>query len=148
MTEGNWQEVVDERRRARVQRLAKLAHWLDAAVTVPGTSIKLGADAIIGLVPGVGDVVTTGISLYIVVEGYRLGAKTKTIAKMVGNVAIDFLLSEIVVVGDIADVFFKANKRNIAILAKDLNLPELVPEAYRVKRDVKRVENEAISARM
>lgn len=109
-------------RAATIRKLQKLAKFLDSGISVPGTNARFGMDAVIGLVPGIGDVVTTGMSAYVVVQGVRLGASGKTVAMMVGNVAIDFVAGSIPALGDIADFFFKSNQRNLLLLAKDPNL--------------------------
>lgn len=101
------------RRRARLE---KLATFLDDRFTIPGTSIRFGFDSIIGLIPGVGDLITGALSLYIVFLAYRLGFRGSIIFKMLGNVAIDVILGEVLIVGDIADIFFRANRRNLALL--------------------------------
>lgn len=117
---GLFSRYTDEasKQRAR-QRLVWLGRFLDNAVTIPGTSHRVGADAIIGLVPGIGDVVTSLMSSYIVYEAWRLGAGGKQVALMVGNVALDLLISEVPILGDIGDVYFKANVRNLRMLGID-----------------------------
>lgn len=108
---------LSDRERARiVRRLRWLARFLDDAVFIPGTRFAVGADAIIGLVPGVGDVVSMLISVYIIFEGRRLGASNKTLALMVLNLLLDTLSGVIPVVGDVVDAAFKANQRNLRLL--------------------------------
>ncbi|MBP2293352.1 DUF4112 domain-containing protein [Azospirillum rugosum] len=101
-------------------RLQWLASVMDSAVRIPGTSITLGADAVLGLVPGVGNLVTTAVSGYLVHEAWRLGVPRRTLARMIGNVALDSAISAVPVVGNMADVFWKANRKNMAILAEHL----------------------------
>src|SRR5262245_11635502 len=84
-----WQRV--RSRRERVERLDRLATLLDTAILIPGTGIRFGADAIIGLVPGIGDIITTGLSAYIVYEAYQLGVPNHLLARMIANVAFDSL---------------------------------------------------------
>ncbi len=108
-----------------IRRLVWMARFLDNAITIPGIKFRVGYDGIIGLVPGIGDIVTTGMSLYVVYESHKLGASGVTIAKMLGNVALDFVISEIPGVGDIIDVFFKSNTRNLVLLGKELGIEEL-----------------------
>src|SRR5215813_6777109 len=103
-------------RRAIVERLDRLATLLDTALVIPGTNIRFGADAVVGLVPGIGDVVTTLLSAYIVYEASRLGAPAHLIARMVANVAFDSVVTAVPVAGNVADVFFRANRRNMRIL--------------------------------
>jgi hypothetical protein len=106
----------DHHRTKARKRLETLSRFLDNAIAIPGSTHRIGYDAIIGLVPGVGDAVTTTLSAYIVYEGYRLGANGTTIAKMVGNVAIDFAIGFVPGLGDVGDIFFKANQRNLRLL--------------------------------
>lgn len=108
-----------------IQRLVWLARFLDNAIVIPGIKFRVGYDAIIGLVPVAGDVLTAAMSLYVVYEARRLGCKGTTIAKMIGNVALDFLISEVPALGDIADFFFKSNTRNLALLGRELGIEEL-----------------------
>lgn len=113
-----------QRERA-INRLVWMARFLDNAIVIPGVKFRVGYDAIIGLVPGIGDIVTAGMSLYVVYEAHRLGCGSRTIIKMLGNVAIDFLISEIPALGDIVDFFFKSNTRNLALLGRELGIEEL-----------------------
>jgi len=103
-------------RRATIERLDYLATLLDSALVIPGTGIRFGADAIVGLVPGIGDLITTALSAYIVYEAHRLGAPPHVIARMIGNVAFDSVISAVPVAGNVADVFFRANRRNMRLL--------------------------------
>jgi hypothetical protein len=103
-------------RRAIVDGLDRLATLLDTVLVIPGTNIRLGADALIGLVPGIGGVITTALSGYIVYEAHRLGAPRHLIARMIANVAFDSVITAVPVAGNVADVFFRANRRNMRIL--------------------------------
>jgi hypothetical protein len=103
-----------------LKRLDGLAILMDSAVTIPGTNVTMGLDALIGLVPVLGDMVTTAISSYILYEARRLGASKLTLARMAGNVAIDGVVGAIPIVGDVFDVTFRANRRNMAILRTHL----------------------------
>ena len=100
---------------ARVARLRSLATLLDTAIRLPG-GIRVGADAVIGLAPGVGDALTTAMAAYIVYEAHRLGVPKHKLVRMAANVAIDGILGAVPVLGDIFDAAFKANIRNIAII--------------------------------
>jgi Domain of unknown function (DUF4112) len=103
-------------RREIVERLDKLATLLDTALVIPGTNIRFGADALVGLVPGIGDAITTILSAYIVYEAHRLGAPAHLITRMIANVAVDSLITAVPVAGSVADVFFRANRRNMRLL--------------------------------
>jgi hypothetical protein len=103
----------------RLARLKRLATLLDTAVRLPG-GIRIGADAVVGLAPGVGDLLTTVMAAYIVAEARRLGLPNRVIWRMAGNVAIDAVVGSVPVLGDIFDVAFKANIRNIALIEQHL----------------------------
>jgi hypothetical protein len=106
--------------RARLERLEWLANLLDTALVLPGTRIRFGLDGLLGLAPGVGDALTTGISLWIVYEAHQLGAPMRLVARMAGNVAVDGLLGAVPVAGDVFDIFWRANRRNVALLRAHL----------------------------
>ena len=101
-------------------RLESLATLLDSWFVIPGTGIRVGLDPIVGLVPGVGDAVMFIASLYIVDRLSRLGLSSWTKLRMLGNVVVDLLIGSIPVLGDIFDVGFKANIRNLALARRAL----------------------------
>jgi hypothetical protein len=103
-------------RRAIVERLDRLSILLDTALAIPGTNVRFGADALIGLFPGIGDAVTTALAAYIVYEAHRLGAPRRLIARMVANVALDGVIGAVPLAGDVLDVMFRANRRNMRLL--------------------------------
>jgi hypothetical protein len=107
-------------RAERIARIDALARLMDTAFVVPGTQIRFGLDALIGLVPGVGDAITTLISLYIVNEARALGAPPLLVARMIANVAFDGLVGAVPLVCDAFDVAFRANRRNMALLLDHL----------------------------
>jgi hypothetical protein len=98
------------------RRVAALAVLLDSAFVIPGTSVRVGLDPLVGLIPAAGDAISAAASLYIVYEGWRLGASRGQVAAMLGNVAIDALAGVVPGLGDVVDLAFKANMRNLAIL--------------------------------
>lgn len=104
-----------EQRFARIDALSKL---LDVAFVLPGTNIRYGIDGLIGLVPIIGDLLTTAISLWIVREARALGAPKHLVARMLANVALDGVVGLVPFAGDAFDVLFRANVRNIRILKK------------------------------
>lgn len=108
-------------REQRIARIDALATLMDTAFLIPGTQIRFGLDALIGLVPGIGDAVTTIISLFIVSEARALGAPPLLIARMIANVAIDGFVGAIPLAGDAFDVAFRANRRNMALLRAHLD---------------------------
>jgi hypothetical protein len=100
----------------RLERLEWLAHVMDTAIVIPGTNIRLGADALIGLFPGIGDLATAGVASYVVLEAHRMGAPKHLVARMIGNIVIDSLAGSVPLVGDLFDVAFRANVRNVRLL--------------------------------
>ncbi len=96
--------------------LGRLADLLDNAIAVPGTGCRVGWDPILGLVPGLGDLVTPIVGSLIVVQAFRLGLPRVVQLRMVGNIAIDFLIGAVPVVGDLFDFTWKANAMNMALL--------------------------------
>lgn len=102
-------------REATLKRLRWLANFLDTAVRLPG-GFRFGADSIIGLAPVAGDIATAAIACYFVYEGKRLGLPRSALLKMSGNVVLDLVLGATPVLGDLADTWFKANVRNLAII--------------------------------
>ena len=96
----------------------KLANLLDTAVKLPFIPIRIGLDSIVGLIPGAGDALMLFVSLRIVWLGKSLGMPKALIAQMVKNSAIDFGLGFIPFVGDIVDVFYKANQKNVRIMER------------------------------
>jgi hypothetical protein len=103
-----------------VQRLEELAHWLDSVFRIPGTDIRFGLDAILGLIPGLGDGVLAVPAAYVVLTAHRMGVSKLTLARMVMNIGIDTLLGAIPLVGDLFDIGFKANRKNVALLRRHI----------------------------
>lgn len=118
---------------ARLHRLRKLVNLLDSAFTIPGTNHRFGLDAIVGLIPGAGDLATSVVSLYIVYEAHKLGAPGSAIARMLLNIAIDFLVGAIPILGDIFDTFWKSNVRNLRILERALGRKTVAERAATVR---------------
>ena len=114
---------------ARARTLARL---LDTAITIPGTGIRFGADAVLGLVPGLGDVAGALLAGYLVLLAERLGAPRSVILRMLGNVALDTLGGTVPVAGDVFDVVFKSNVRNVALLERALERPAETRRASRL----------------
>ena len=102
--------------RRSIERLRQLAHLLDDRFRIPGTSYRIGLDGLIGLVPGLGDAVTTLFSLYIVLEARRLGLPLTKLGRMGLNVGVDAVLGAVPLLGDLFDVAWKANRRNLTLL--------------------------------
>ena len=108
-------------REQRLARLDALSRLLDVAFVVPGTNIRYGIDGLIGLVPVLGDIITTAISLWVVREARALGAPWYLTTRMLGNVALDGVIGLVPVAGDAFDVMFRANVRNVRMLQRWLD---------------------------
>ena len=111
-------DLTREQRLARLDAIAKL---LDVAFILPGTNIRYGIDGLIGLIPVVGDIITTAISLWVVREARALGAPWHVTARMLANVAVDGVVGLVPVAGDAFDVMFRANVRNVRMLKRWLD---------------------------
>ena len=118
-------------RGARIARMDALATLLDTALVIPGTNVRFGLDALIGLFPAIGDIITTALSLFIVHEAYQLGAPRHVIVRMLGNVVIDTVGGTVPVIGDLFDAGWKSNSRNLALLERHLGKPESTKRASR-----------------
>jgi len=97
-------------------RLEALSRFLDCALRVPGTDLRIGADALLNLMPVVGTLTAKALSAYLIWEARRIGAPAPMLARMIGNAGVDFLIGAMPVVGWIGDAFYRANQRNIALL--------------------------------
>jgi hypothetical protein len=100
----------------RLRRLDKLSRLLDNAFAIPGTRFRIGLDGILGLIPGIGDATGAALSIYLIVQAARLGLPVSTLLRMVGNVALETVVGAVPIVGDIFDIVWKANIRNMALL--------------------------------
>ncbi|MEM8832276.1 MAG: DUF4112 domain-containing protein [Cyanobacteria bacterium P01_G01_bin.19] len=112
---------------ARIRKLRRLSRVLDSAITIPGTKFSFGLDPILGLLPGGGDTISGGLSAYIVVEAARMGLPREILGKMVGNILLDSLAGTVPIVGDLFDVGWKSNLKNIELLEKHLEIAETEP---------------------
>jgi hypothetical protein len=107
-------------RRDAVHRMEIVARILDTAFTIPGTRQRFGVDAIIGLVPGLGDIITTLLSSYIIWEARNLGVSRFAIGRMLFNLGIHATIGAIPGIGDVFDAFFRVNQRNMRIVRSQL----------------------------
>ncbi len=123
-------DTIDSRRQ-RLDRLDRLSRLLDIAFTVPGTKIRFGAEAIMRLVPGIGDAAASALSCLILYEAHRLGVPRRVMIRMAGNVAIEAAAGAVPVIGDLFDVAFRANRRNVRILREYFGL-EVAGEAREI----------------
>ena len=103
--------------RADVERsLDQLSRAMDGLFRIPGTGWRIGLDALVGLIPGVGDFATTAVSLYILAAGVRYRVPKVTLLRMAANVGVDYLLGAVPVVGDLFDAAWKSNQMNVELL--------------------------------
>ncbi|CAN5485518.1 hypothetical protein BH18ACI3_BH18ACI3_20610 [soil metagenome] len=96
--------------------LDNLAHYLDGLFRIPGTGWRFGLDSLIGLVPNVGDTLTSFASFYILFAGARYGVPKITLLRMAFNIGLDYLVGIIPFIGDAFDFFWKANKQNMDLI--------------------------------
>lgn len=105
---------------AALARIAAVSKLMDQLFVIPGTRIRLGVDAILGLVPVVGDVLSQLVSAYLIWEARQLGVSNLVLMRMVANTAIDTVVGAVPFVGDAFDVAFRANMKNLALLQRHL----------------------------
>ena len=103
----------------RLERIRHIATVLDGGIRVPGTGIRIGLDPILGLIPGLGDGIGALMASSVFIEGVRRGVSRATLLRMALNIALDFLIGAVPVLGDVFDFAWKANLRNVALLERD-----------------------------
>lgn len=113
--------AVDPRR--HLDRARAIARLLDDALPIPGTERRIGLDPLLGLVPGLGDLVGAVASIYVLLAGSQLGVSRAVLARMVLNVGIDTVIGAVPLLGDVFDAGWKSNARNVAILERHLADP-------------------------
>lgn len=113
----------------QLERARRLARLMDAAVTIPGTRITVGLDALLGLVPGLGDAIGVALSTQIVLAAARVGAPFHVLVKMIGNLVLDAAVGMIPLLGDVFDVVYRANSRNYALLERHVASRPMAPRA-------------------
>ncbi len=106
-----------ERRQVQIEEgLDNLSHYLDGLFRIPGTTWRFGLDSLIGLVPNVGDTLTSFASFYILLAGVRYGVPKITLLRMAFNIAVDYIVGSVPFVGDAFDFFWKSNKKNMDLI--------------------------------
>ncbi|MGK7654684.1 DUF4112 domain-containing protein [Roseovarius sp. B08] len=109
-------------RTARLDRLDRMARTLDTKFRLPVLGVPVGWDSILGLIPGLGDLVTVGPGAWMILEGHRMGARKRVLGRMALNTGIDTVLGGIPLLGDAFDLFFKSHRRNVALLRRELDV--------------------------
>src|SRR3954463_5549021 len=110
-------DKLQERKQVEVEKsLDDLARYLDGLFRIPGTDWRFGLDALIGLIPNVGDTLTSFASFYILFAGVRYGVPKITLLRMAFNIGLDYFVGSIPVVGDAFDFVWKANKQNMNLI--------------------------------
>lgn len=110
----------DQKHADILNRVERVAALMDDVFHIPGTSIRLGWDSILGWIPGLGDLITVAPQVYLIFQSLRLGVRKRIFARMLLNALIDFLVGVIPGVGDVFDIFFKSNRRNANLLKSEL----------------------------
>ncbi len=108
----------DQSRAAALDRLDMLATVFDTAVLIPGTNIRFGAEAVLRLIPGIGDAMASALSFYLLYEASRLGVPKWLMLRMALNAILEGAIGIVPVAGDAFDIYFRANRRNVALLRK------------------------------
>lgn len=114
----------------RMARLRRLSRLLDSSIPLPG-GFRMGLDGVIGLIPGIGDMIGGLLSTYILAEGARAGASKSTLIRMAWNVLVEVVIGAIPFFGDIFDIAWKANLKNVALLEKNFQVPQAARRADR-----------------
>ncbi len=114
-----------ERKRRARERLITLTRLMDSAVDLPVLRTKVGLDALLGLVPIAGDLLSAAIGVYLITQARELGASRWLQAKMLRNLVVDAAVGSVPLAGDIFDVYFRAHRRNLKLLQQHLGEPYL-----------------------
>ena len=116
---------------ASLHELQRYARFLDSSFRIPGTTIRFGLDPIVGLIPGIGDAAGLVLGSWILLRARQHGVGRGTLMRMLGNMVFEAVVGSVPVLGDAFDVWFKANRRNVALLESYLRRqePQAVPPA-------------------
>jgi hypothetical protein len=130
-------------RLATLNRIRKLSRLMDTAIGIPGTKFRIGLDPIIGLIPGAGDIISTGFSAYIIYLATRFGIPRQDLQRMILNIGLEAVVGTLPLVGDLFDAYYKSNIRNLAILEQHLQatepeIEELASTLYDVQQPIAR----------
>lgn len=122
--------IIGSNREETIARVTLLATLLDSAFRIPGLRRRIGLDALIGLAPGIGDLIAAALGSYIIWEARRLGLPRRKIARMIVNLAFDTAIGTVPVAGDAFDIFFKANMRNLRIIHEHFGMQKRGPREH------------------
>ena len=112
--------------------MSRLAWWLDDAIRIPGTNYRIGWDGVIGLIPGVGDLIGAACSSYIINKAAGMGLPASALLRMAMNVAVELLVGVVPVLGDTFDLMWKSNQRNMSIIERYLQDPRAATRKNRL----------------
>lgn len=112
-----------------IKRLRTLTHLLDNAIPLPGTPYRIGLDPLLGLIPGGGDIAGAVLSAYIVISAAQLGLPPESLLRMVLNILLEVMVGTIPVLGDLFDVAWKANVKNMELLDIHIKSPQMGKKA-------------------
>jgi hypothetical protein len=111
-------------RESDLAEMEVIAWLLDSSIAIPGTGRRIGVDAIVGFIPGLGDLLSGGLGIFVVIRGAMLGLPRVVLVRMLANVGIDFVIGAIPVIGDIFDLWFKSNQRNVSLAKRYIAEPD------------------------
>jgi hypothetical protein len=106
-----------------LRRVRAVATILDDAIRIPGTNLRIGLDPLVGLIPGLGDMLGGAASAYIILEAARAGAPASVLVRMALNVGVDAIVGSVPFLGDLFDFAWKSNRRNVHLLARHVEAP-------------------------
>ena len=113
-----------ERFRAAERRIGRVTHALDELVGIPGTPVRVGLDPVVGLIPVVGDAVAAVVGIWVIGEAARFGIPRVVLARMAVNLVIDLVIGAVPILGDLYDVAFRSNSRNLALFRRHALEPD------------------------
>jgi hypothetical protein len=113
-------------RRAAVERIDRLSRLLDIAFAIPGTRIRFGVEALLRVIPGIGDAAASALSCWVLFEAARLGVPRSLLVRMIANVLVEGIAGTVPVAGDLFDVAWRANRRNVRLLRDHFDREELL----------------------
>ena len=128
-------ESDDLKQRTKTARqMRRLAWLLDASIRVPFTRFRLGLDSLMGLVPGVGDAAGAAMSGFIIAQAWRMGASPATLGRMIGNVLLETVVGVVPLLGDVFDMAYKANLRNVRLALAQIDRDDAAARGHRGAR--------------